>query len=343
MLSRSIASLLAFSVLLGCSQSSSPSRGKAIDVRQIVEAANSGKMETAMQLAEQALAGDPDNPEALLMFAQVAQARAPQLEASDRAKANALFMKAAEVMRKYATLKRELVDPEKEILVGALFNESRVLATETQPDKAIASLRETMKYGFSNIDLLKNEADFESLRSNPDFRKLVEEATAQAAAAAKQRAAKEMAEQKPFDFSFQLTDLNGKPISSSSLKGKVVIVDFWGTWCPPCRMEIPHFVKLYETHQNAGLEIVGINYEQVAEKDVAATIQAFVKTNNVKYPCVIGDTPTREQVPRFQGFPTTLFIDRHGVVRLKATGYHPYEFLEAVVKTLLEEPANPRT
>ncbi len=317
--------------------------GKAIDVRTIVEAAQNGKMDEAVKLAEQALAGDPNNPEAMMIYAQVAQFKAQELAASDRPKANAMFLKVAEAMRKYAALKKELDPQEQQMLAGAIYNEACALATDKQADKALVALREALKAGFSNAENLKTDSDLESLRSNPEFQKLLEEVVAKAAAQAKEQAVKEMAEQKPFDFSFDLPDLNGKPVSLSGLKGKVVIADIWGTWCPPCRMEIPHFVKLYETYQKDGLEIVGLNYERVPENERLETIQQFVNSNNVKYPCVIGDDATRDKVPDFQGFPTTIIIDRNGVVRLKAVGYHPYEFLEAVVKILLDEPAKPQS
>jgi thiol-disulfide isomerase/thioredoxin len=317
--------------------------GKAIDVRTIVEAAQNGKMDEAVKLAEQALAGDPNNPEAMLIYTQVAQIKAQELAASDRAKANEMFLKVAEVMRKYAATKKELDPQEQQLLAGAIYNEACALATDKQTDKAIVALREALKAGFSNAENLKTDADFESLRANPEFQKLLEEVVAKAAAEAKEQAVKDMAEQKPFDFSFELPDLNGKPVSLSGLKGKVVIADIWGTWCPPCRMEIPHFVKLYETYQKDGLEVVGLNYERVPENERLETIKKFVDANNVKYPCVIGDDATRDKVPDFQGFPTTIIIDRNGVVRLKAVGYHPYEFLEAVVKILLEEPVKPQS
>jgi len=83
---------------------------------------------------------------------------------------------------------------------------------------------------------------------------------------------------------------------------------------------------------------VGINYEQVPANEWKTTIQQFVKEYGVNYPCLIGDTATRRSIPGFQAFPTTLFLDREGVVRLVLVSYEPYEKLEAAVLELLGKP-----
>lgn len=139
----------------------------------------------------------------------------------------------------------------------------------------------------------------------------------------------------PFAFSFALPDTKGKTVSLDDFQGKVVIVDFWGTWCPPCRKEVPHFVALHQKYRGDGLEIVGINYEQGPQSEWIGMIEAFAKENGITYPCVIGDGATRERVPDFEGYPTTLLIDRTGAVRAKLVGYRPYEQLDALVRKLL--------
>ncbi|MBI3468679.1 MAG: TlpA family protein disulfide reductase [Planctomycetes bacterium] len=154
---------------------------------------------------------------------------------------------------------------------------------------------------------------------------------------AREHAEELLADFQPFDFPFALQDLNGKTVSLADYKGKVMIVDFWGTWCPPCLKEIPHFVELRKKHRAAGLEIVGVNYEQVPDDEARETVRKFVSDNGTAYPCVIGDETTQNMVPDFEGLPTTLFIDRSGKVRLMLRGYHSMQQLEAIVKTLLAE------
>jgi thiol-disulfide isomerase/thioredoxin len=146
-------------------------------------------------------------------------------------------------------------------------------------------------------------------------------------------------ESSSFDFSFSLPDLNGNTISLDDYKGKVVIVDFWGTWCPPCRNEIPHFISLHRKYHDTGLEIVGINYENGPREKWTETIKAFVETNGIPYSCVLGDKATQDMVPNLIGFPTTLFIDRTGRVRRKLEGEHSEAAMEVIVNTLLAEAA----
>lgn len=137
-----------------------------------------------------------------------------------------------------------------------------------------------------------------------------------------------------FPFDFALPDVDGKTITLADHRGKVTIVDFWGTWCPPCREEVPLFVELKKRYGKQGLEIVGITYEN-GGGDVKQTIKDFIQENGVSYICVIGDDKTRDQIPDFEGYPTTLFIDRAGKVRLKLTGGRKLAVLESFVKELL--------
>ena len=153
----------------------------------------------------------------------------------------------------------------------------------------------------------------------------------------KKHALEDLAAHQSFDFDFTLADPEGKSHKLADLKGKIVLVDVWGTWCPPCRMEIPHLVAVHKKYGEQGVEVVGLNYEGGTVEEDGQKITEFVKANGVTYPCLIGDEPTKEQIPNFEGFPTMLFIDRAGKVRLKHVGYTPQAGLEAVIEALLSE------
>ncbi|HKE01898.1 MAG TPA: TlpA disulfide reductase family protein, partial [Planctomycetota bacterium] len=131
-----------------------------------------------------------------------------------------------------------------------------------------------------------------------------------------------------------------------SLEGKVAIVDIWGTWCPPCRLEIPHLVELSKKHASDPFVIVGLGDEDRKQnKDFdkeAKKEAAFAKENGMNYTLALIDTPTLKQVPKFSGYPTTLFIDKTGKVRLVEIGYKPLDYLDGVVAALLKEGAAPR-
>lgn len=146
-----------------------------------------------------------------------------------------------------------------------------------------------------------------------------------------------------FDFAFDVKTLDGRAISSKSIAGKVAIVDIWGTWCPPCRMEIPNFIELAKRHAKDDFVMLGLNDEDRQQnKDAAGSAKKaadFAKKEGINYPLALIDTKTFKQVPNFEGYPTTLFVDRKGTVRLVEVGYHPAEYMDAIVKALLAEGA----
>ena len=131
---------------------------------------------------------------------------------------------------------------------------------------------------------------------------------------------------------FEVTTLDGRTISLASLKGKVVIVDFWATWCPPCREEIPHFVQLYKTYAPK-LEILGISLDEDGKEAVAA----FVKEHEMTYPVALGDEALGDTFGGIRGLPTTFVIDPQGRIVRKYLGYQPPETFEHDIQALLPE------
>ena len=119
---------------------------------------------------------------------------------------------------------------------------------------------------------------------------------------------------------FRLTDINGKTISLSDYKGKVLFLNFWATWCPPCRAEIPDFVEAYGQEKAKGLEILGISLDSKG-KDA---IVAFVEKYKINYPIVLETRQATEQITSDyqpgQFIPTTIVIDKRGRIRDKHVG-----------------------
>jgi thiol-disulfide isomerase/thioredoxin len=302
--------------------------GELIDQAQ--RSTQNGDMKEAIELLEKALKIEPENRTALFLLAIVCQGRAAEL---DRPKNSPLLIKSAEAMRKLRDAHKNLSDQEKFVLAMTLYNEASTYAVEGKQDKALATLNEAIDAGFSNLGQLDEDEELSSLCKSPKFQSIKEKLLARAREHVKEM----LAENKSFKFDFKLPDLDDKDVSLSDFKGKVTIVGVWGTWCLPCCKEIPHFIDLYKKYQDKGLEIVGINYEHVDKEDVKDTIKMFVKENKIPYPCVIGDDKTQEQIPDFEGFPTTLFLDRAGKIRLKVVGYHSMADLGAIVSMLLDE------
>jgi peroxiredoxin len=130
---------------------------------------------------------------------------------------------------------------------------------------------------------------------------------------------------------FTVTSLEGEEIRLSDLQGRRVVLDFWATWCSPCRREIPHFIQLTEEHSDDELIILGISDE--AEDRLAP----FVEENGVNYPIA----SAQDLPPPFGAvvaLPTTFFIDRNGVIQTVLVGYHDYDALKAVAITADHSP-----
>jgi len=291
-------------------------------------------------LIQKATELEPKNRQALNLLGAITLDLSAQ--AGDRAKKTQLLIDSANAMRKLKAIDNTLRPREKRLFIEALYNEATAYAVEKKDDKAMASLSDVVAAGFSDAKLLANDADFASIRKRPDFAAL----TAKMEVAARKELDEfmvsikaELKSFKSFPFTFDLPDLEAKSVKLADFKGKVTIVDVWGTWCPPCREEIPHFVELNKKYKDKGLAIVGINYEHGEKSDWKKVISSFVKENQINYPCVIGDDKTRESIPEFEGFPTTLFLDRDGKVRFKLVGAPPASMLEAIVKVLLDESA----
>lgn len=241
--------------------------------------------------------------------------------------------------------------PESTVPAELLYGYACVLSKNEQATRALDVLNKAVKAGFSNEQMLKNDADLAAVRKLPEYETSNAAWTAHFEALRQQhkekivaQAKEDLKKQETFDFDFKLTDVNGKPISLDSYQNRVRIVDIWGTWCPPCRQEVPMFVKLQDAYGKYGLQIVGLNDERGPSEDAnIETVKNFMANNSVNYPCAIVTPEVIEQVPEFGGFPTTLLIDHTGKVRLKAFGYHEYEYFETAVQELLREQARAKS
>lgn len=131
--------------------------------------------------------------------------------------------------------------------------------------------------------------------------------------------------------SWTLQNLEGQTVSSEAFEGKVVILDFWATWCPPCREEIPGFIELQKQYGADGLVVVGVAYDQEGAKVVAP----FVEKTGINYPVLLGTEEMADRFGGIEGFPTTFIIDRQSQVVARHVGYRPKSVFEKEIQPLL--------
>ena len=136
---------------------------------------------------------------------------------------------------------------------------------------------------------------------------------------------------------FSLESLDGKSVRLSDLRGKAVLLNFWATWCGPCKIEMPWFVELQNQYGAQGLQIVGVAMDDASKEDIAK----FAKSMGVNYPILIGKESIGDQYGGIPALPESFFIGRDGkmvdkIIGLKGRG----EIEDAIKKALNTQPAN---
>ncbi len=134
---------------------------------------------------------------------------------------------------------------------------------------------------------------------------------------------------------FEATTLAGADLVLSELRGKVVLINFWATWCGPCRMEIPDLAKLDQSYRNQDLVVVGISLDSRPESYVRVEAEKMGAT----YPIVLAGEDGGRDWGGITAIPTTFLIDRQGRIAHRLLGYTPIERLVELVRPLLAEEA----
>jgi len=122
---------------------------------------------------------------------------------------------------------------------------------------------------------------------------------------------------------FSLTDINGQKLDLVSYRGKVVLLDFWATWCAPCRTEIPHFIAMQNRYGSQGLQIIGISLD-----DSDNPVKKFYAEQRMNYPVAVGDDKLADSYGGVLGLPVAFIIDRDGRILHQHTGETAAEVFE---------------
>jgi thiol-disulfide isomerase/thioredoxin len=132
---------------------------------------------------------------------------------------------------------------------------------------------------------------------------------------------------------FTRNDLSGKLVDLRAFRGQVVLLNFWATWCGPCRLELPRFAAWQTQYGPRGLQILAVSMD-----DDPAPVRALVRQLNLDFPVVMGDQPLGTLYGGVLGLPQTFLIGRDGTVRARLKGEADLQSLESRVRRLLAEP-----
>jgi thiol-disulfide isomerase/thioredoxin len=131
---------------------------------------------------------------------------------------------------------------------------------------------------------------------------------------------------------FSVKDLQGRSLSSAELRGKVVLIDFWATWCEPCKKEMPGYQKLMDRYGVNRLAVVGLKFDIM--KDSEDPVQ-FANRMGVRYPLAVATDELKRKFGGIEGLPTTMLYDRGGILRKKVIGFEYTWVFEAELKPFL--------
>jgi cytochrome c biogenesis protein CcmG/thiol:disulfide interchange protein DsbE len=136
----------------------------------------------------------------------------------------------------------------------------------------------------------------------------------------------------PANFDFTLKDMHGNDVALADYEGDVILIDFWATWCAPCRIEIPGFIEMVEEYGDQGFSVLGISID-----DPPDALQSYAAEMGMNYPVLIGDgrDDVKDEYGPIIGFPTAVIVDRDGNICHRHIGFSPKEAFVADIEGLL--------
>jgi thiol-disulfide isomerase/thioredoxin len=131
---------------------------------------------------------------------------------------------------------------------------------------------------------------------------------------------------------FSVKDLQGREVSSADLRGKVVLIDFWATWCQPCKKEMPGYQKLLDQYGSRGFAIVGFKFDTMMDMEDPVV---FAKRLGVRYPLAVAPDDLKQKFGGIEGLPTTMLYDRQGILQKKIVGFEYTNVIESELRPFL--------
>jgi len=295
---------------------------------------------SAIEYVDGVLGKFPTDSELHLIAISLNMSHSLRLTAEEKSAEAAPFVRRAQVLATAVAANPKHLEAADEMLAQVFFSAAQLDAAAGDADAMYRSLDQAFEMGFDDLAALQVGPSFAAWQTDDTFASYVAKQSAQIVDRIAVRIRRELASFEAFDFDFKLQAVTGQPLAKVDFQGKILVVDVWGTWCPPCRQELPHFIALQDKYGAQGVQVVGLNSEN--DETVAlqtARVKKAIEEFQINYPCALIDDAFLETIPEFEGFPTTLFIDRQGRVRLKMVGAQSHSRLETAVKLLLDETA----
>lgn len=297
-----------------------------------VQQAAQGEFKDAVELLAEVHKDFPDEIGVTLTYITATQQLASQLSDVERVDGNEWYYKSAKVAREVMN-SDELPDGARDLIATAIYNEACSFGVDGEKDKAMKVLKEAFDYGFDKYELASEDSDFGDLLETDEFKELVASAEKSLAKTIIKKLKTKMDKFESFDFDFIIDSLDADEISLESLKGKIVIVDFFNSQNRVSRGESEALVQLKKDHSDK-VEIIGMAFEDGDDDEAFDQVDTFIQKNEVNYPCTLGDEEIRDQLPKFESYPTKVFIDAEGKVRFVKEGASSLEELEFIVNEL---------
>jgi peroxiredoxin len=135
---------------------------------------------------------------------------------------------------------------------------------------------------------------------------------------------------------FNAKDMDGKTIHLSDLKGKVVLIDFWASWCVPCKKSMPHLIELYNAYKDTSFTAIGVNVD--TEKDKVKQFEEEIN-DNIPFPVIFDKDSEIPPLYEVEGMPTTVVVNKQGIIKYKEVGYtnELKEKLDKIIKDLTSQ------
>ena len=225
-----------------------------------------------------------------------------------------------------------------EALAAPMVDMARGYAHRKDQDKTFAALNSAVSVGFGEFKDLEKEEWLQAVADEGAMADLNKELGQSYKVAVEAWSRTVVSQFRPMTINYDVASTSGGRIRNSDFGGKVVVVDLWATWCPPCLKGIPHYMELQKKYGEKGVAVVGISMDK--PNDINSAMQAvktFAEKQKFNYLIGIGDPAIESQLVEKMVLPTTIFFGRNGQVRYIARGYHDYAKVEAITKVLMNE------